>query len=215
MRRVSISPSMVVAVIALAVALGGSAYAADGGFAGPDGTIQGCVTAPGLINSITGNAGAVLIVSPGQSCPSGTKPLSLGGGQTVVSAHSAKPLQLGTSYKADTSLALTGGNYLVTGTTTISETGTVATEQLIKCVLLDPSGTAIHGTATYTTLPAGSSGLGLTIPISADLTNMPAGTISVACKDPAVTLAHGPRAFAAGPSPEGMYSSMAVTENAP
>ena len=79
-RWTPISPSMVVALIALAVALGGSALAAGGGFAGSDGTIQGCVTQPGLINSITGTAGAVLVVAPGKTCPAGTTPQSFAAG---------------------------------------------------------------------------------------------------------------------------------------
>ena len=202
--RSPISPAMVVALIALAVALGGSAFAAGGGFAGPDGKIQGCVTQPGLINSITGTAGAVVIVAPGEACPAGTTPQTFAGPTTVFSTHSAKKVRLGTSKKVDARLKLPGGNELITGTATITEGAEqVAVDQIITCVLLNPNGKTIPNTTTYATLPANTSGEDLTIPISAALTNMPPGYISVACKDSApATSFHGARAIVAQIPPE-------------
>jgi hypothetical protein len=183
---------MAVALAALVVALGGSAFAAGGGFAGPDGTIQGCVTEPGFINSITGTAGAVIIVAPGETCPPNTVPQTFAGPPTTVATHSTKKVPLGTSNKVDAQLTLSGGNYFISGTTTITEHAKVTVEQIITCVLLDPNGKTIPNTTAYVTLPANTSGEELTIPISADLTNMPPGNISEACKESAPsTSAHG------------------------
>jgi hypothetical protein len=200
---------MVVALIALAVALGGSAFAAGGGFAGSDGTIQGCVTQPGFINSITGTAGAVLIVAPGESCPAGTTPQSFSASRPHhLSTHSIAPMRLGTSKKVAARLTLPGGNYLITGTATVTEgAAKVAVDQIITCVLLNPNGQTIPNTTTYTTLPANTSGEDLTIPISAYLTNMPSGNISAACKDSApATSANGARI--ATPTDAQIYASL-------
>lgn len=52
---------MVVACLALAVAVGGTAVAAGGGFVGSDGVIHGCVTGKGKLT----------LVKPGKSCNKG------------------------------------------------------------------------------------------------------------------------------------------------
>ena len=213
--RCPVSPAMVVAVTALAVALGGSAIAAGGGFAGSEGTIQGCVTGPNFVRSLTGTVGSVIVVAPGQSCPSGTTLQTFSAAPpTVLATHSAAPIPLGTADKIDAGLSLPGGNYVVNTTTQIDDPASNAANQTFTCRLVDPSGRTIPNTASSATIPAGTPGDHLTIPITVYLTNMPAGSISVACKDP-VAAASAKRARIAKPSPAEMASYMMATEEAP
>jgi hypothetical protein len=51
--RDSVSPTTVIALTALVLAIGGSAFAAGGGLEGSDGTVQGCVAQANIVSRVT------------------------------------------------------------------------------------------------------------------------------------------------------------------
>jgi hypothetical protein len=64
--RLRLSPALIVSLLALVVALGGTAVAVTTSFVGSDGKIHGCV----------GKGGALSVVKPGGTCPRGESTLS-------------------------------------------------------------------------------------------------------------------------------------------
>lgn len=206
-----ITPSMAVAMTALAAALGGTAFAAAGRDASSSdtGLVQACVAQKNIVNSITDPvagavnsatagaltsvtsavtpAGTLIVVAPGTSCPASTTPQSLSSTAptplSVYTAHSknAQPLNTAKSFVAGATLP--AGSYLATGQANIIERGVGTVTQTVKCVLVNPNGRAIPGTTISATIPPGDSGARLTLPISVVLHNVPAGMVALDCKD--------------------------------
>ncbi len=220
---------------ALAVALGGTAFAAAGGtFAGSDGLVQACVAQADIVNSITdpvvgavnsatGGAlnsattaitpkGTLIVVAPGTDCPPNTVPQSLSSTPATPApkhdaAHSAaQPVGAG---KTDlTSLMLPTGTQVVNGRVTVTQRGTAAGDQTIKCVFVDADGSTIPNTTSTATIPAGSAGLHLTIPLTALVTLAAPGKVGLACKQSGGAAAGTKSAHAARPSIDRMAAQM-------
>lgn len=208
-RRNPITPSMGVAMAALAVALGGTAFAAAGGsFAGSDGLVQACVAqadivntivdpVAGVLNSATSGAltsvtsavtpkGTLIVVAPGTDCPPNTTPQSLSSTPATPApthdiAHSAAQA-VGAAKTELTSLMVPAGTEIVNGKVTVTQRGTAAGNQTIKCVFVDADGNTIPNTTSTATIPAGSTGLHITIPLSALVTLAAPGKIGLDCK---------------------------------
>jgi hypothetical protein len=197
-RRRPVSPSMAVALAALAVALGGSAFAAGGGFSTSDGLVQGCVATRNIVNALTDplvNAtaplagsqaiapkGSLIVVAPGETCPAGTRPqrLSAVAAPSFSSVHGAAK-QIGRTKETLTEAMLPGGTYMINATAQITQTQASPVAQLVKCALAGPDGKTIANTTSQATMPAGASGR-ITMPINALLRHMAPGTISTVCK---------------------------------
>ena len=210
-RRGPVSPSMAVALAALAVALGGSALAAGGGFSSGDGLVQGCVATRNIVNALTDplvNAtapitgsqaitpkGALIVVAPGETCPAGTRPqrLSSVAAPSYSSVHGAAK-KVGHTKVTLTEAMLPGGTYMVNARAQIIQRHASRVAQLVKCALAGPDGKTIADTTSQATVPAGA-GARITMPISALLSNMPAGKVSTVCKTAPV---NAPRAATAG-----------------
>lgn len=201
---------MAVALTALAVALGGTAFAASGGFASSDtGLVQACVAKSDIVNSVTdpvlgavGSAaagllgtvttsvtpkGTLVVVAPGEKCPANTEPQSLS--STPAPEHSqassTKPVSVGSTKKELTSLTLPAGATLLQATADIVQ-GNSDGDSTIKCVFVDAAGKTIADTTSAVTLPAGSSGMRTTLPLSAVVTLAEPGKVGLACKETAV-----------------------------
>jgi hypothetical protein len=197
-RHRPVSPSMAVALTALAVALGGSAFAAGGGFSTGDGLVQGCVATRNIVNALTDplvNAtaplagsqaitpkGSLIVVAPGETCPAGTRPQSLSsvGLPSFSSVHSDAK-KVGRTRSTLTEAMLPGGTYMINARAQIIQAQPSRVAQLIKCALAGPEGKTIANTTSQATVPAGAQGR-ITMPISALLRNMPRGNISTVCK---------------------------------
>jgi hypothetical protein len=197
-KRRPVSPSMAVALLAMAVALGGSAFAAGGGFSNGDGIVQGCVATRNIVNALTDplvNAtapitgsqaitpkGALIVVAPGETCPAGTRPqrLSSVAPPSYGSVHGAAK-KVGRTKVTLTEAMLPGGAYMVNARAQIIQRHASRVAQLVKCAIAGPDGKTIAHTTSQATVPAGA-GARITMPMSALLSNMPAGKISVVCK---------------------------------
>jgi hypothetical protein len=208
-RRSPITPSMGVAITALAVALGGTAFAAAGSrdFASSDtGLVQACVAqkdivnsivdpVAGVVNSATAGAltsvttavtpvGTLIVVPPGTACPANTAPQSLS--STPAPAHDvaqSRAVPVGASKEELTSLMVPAGTQIVNGKVTVTQLGTAVGDQTIKCTFVDADGNTIPNTTSTETIPAGSAGLHLTIPLSALVTLAAPGRIGLDCKE--------------------------------
>ena len=207
-RTSPMTPSMAVAVAALAVALGGTAMAAAGGtFANDDdGLVQACVAQQDIVNSITdpvvGAVGAltanqvgsitsavtpkgtVLVVAPGQDCPAHTAPQRLSSAPQAqfVSAHSTKRVNLGPSKIEFMQIMLPAGESLVTATVDIVQKQALATDNTIKCVLVDNDNKTISNTESSLTIPAGADNVRDTLPLNTVVTLTKPGHVGTACK---------------------------------
>jgi len=191
---------MVVALIALLVALGGSAVAASGGFESSDGTIQGCISRGSLLTP----KGTVLVVAPGAGCPNGTTPQSFASGSELSEVFAASDTvnkTLGQAEREMTEVALPAGDYLVNGKADFSDSAAASVGWTVTCVLVGPAGKAIAGSASSATVPADASGYELALPITAVVSNLPAGNLALDCKDsPPPTSGSSARAAIAAPS---------------
>ena len=224
-RRISITPSMAVALTALAIALGGSAFAASGVFENAGGVVQACVTqsnivrdVAGVIDGATGKAftpgtqgvnglvdgtkvltprGTVLAVTPGEKCPAGSTPQDLAAPVPVTVAN-GKPTVLGETKRRLASVMLPGGSYLIDATAKITSPGESSVIHTIKCALTGPDGRTLPGTTSQATIPAGSPDERLTIPMSSVVSDLPAGEVSAVCKDSAPAEKRSSGARAAG-----------------
>ncbi len=212
-RRSPVTPSMAVALTALVVALGGTAFAAGGGFASSDdGLVQACVAKADIVNSVTdpvlgtvGSAaaallgtvttsvtpkGTVMVVAPGAKCPANTEPQNLSSARAIkpAEAHSAKAMPVGATKRELTSLAMPAGTNLITATVDVIQGAEASVDKTIKCVFVDAAGKTIANTTSAATIPAGASGTRLTIPVSSLVTLAEPGEVGLACKS---TLAGG------------------------
>jgi hypothetical protein len=185
--------SNVVALIALAVALGGGAYAAvGGGYVSSNGTIQGCV-----------KNGALDVVAAGKSCPGGTVSLpfnqrgsagkpgagpawySYAPGSVDFTNHSGGS----PTPKTLASRFLPAGIYSVTGKVNLVASATTATSGLALCSLVSlPShGSATEDTAAWT--PTTSFPISGTLyafdalPLGLDINTAQPVTVSIQCLD--------------------------------
>jgi hypothetical protein len=86
--RLRVSPSMAVALTALVVAAGGSAFAATGGFEDAAGTVQGCVAQATIVSDLTGGVDQVTggVLTP----VTGTVNTAVGGLSPVTSVVTPK-----------------------------------------------------------------------------------------------------------------------------
>ena len=78
---------------------------------------------------------------------------------------------------------LDAGDYVVNATAVISDPGISAADQTIKCALVGADGKTIKGTTASATIPAGTEDSRLTLPITAVVSDVPAGEISLQCKN--------------------------------
>lgn len=209
-RRSPITPSMAVALTALAVALGGTAFAAGGGFASSeDGLVQACVAKSDIVNSVTdpvlgavGSAaasllgtvttsvtpkGTVLVVAPGAKCPANTEPQSLSSAPEPEhgSASSSKSVRVGAAKTQVASLLMPAGTHLLTATVDIVQNADTGADSVIKCVFVDAAGKTIADTTSTATIPARSEGARTTMPLTALLTLTEPTEVGLACKDTA------------------------------
>ena len=219
------SRSMAVAMTAWVVAVGGMAIAADGGFVNDDGQIQGCVAEKNLVNSLTDPVvsglsqvvtpqGALLVRKPGEDCPAGTKALSFASNALpkVFASGRREPATLGKGKgKAEVAGAmLDAGDYVVNATAVISNPGISVADRTIKCALVDSAGKTIKGTTSNATIPAGTKDSRLTLPITAVVSDVPAGEISLQCKNAESAGKNAESAGAAG-SPAVRAAAASVT----
>ncbi len=188
--------SNVVALIALAVALGGGAYAAvGGGFLSGSGTIQGCV-----------NRGALDVVAAGKKCPRGTVSLPFNqrgpagapgsgpawysyapggaGGVDFTNTSGGPPTP-----KTLVSRFLPAGIYSVTAKVNLLATATTSTSGLAVCSLVSlPShGSPTEDTAGWTpftsyTISGANYAFG-SLPFGLDINTGAPVTISIQCLD--------------------------------
>lgn len=205
-RRSPITPSMAVSLTALAVALGGTAFAAGGGFANSeDGLVQACVAKADIVNSVTdpvlgtvGSAAAGLLgtvstsvtpkgtvsaVAPGAKCPANTEPQSLS--STPAAEHgsaSGKAMKVGATKEQLTSLMVPAGATLLTGNVDVVQKADKSVETTIKCVFVDAAGKTIPNTTSTATIPANAGGTRLTVPLSSLVTLAEPAEVGVACK---------------------------------
>ncbi len=222
---------------ALAVALGGTAFAAAGGtFAGSDGLVQACVAQADIVNSITdpvvggvnsatGGAltsvttavtpkGTLIVVAPGTDCPPNTAPQSLSSTPATPApapAHdashaAAQPVGAGKTELA--SLMIPAGTTIVNGRATVTQRGTATSDQTIKCVFVDAHGNTIPNTTSTATIPAGSAGLHLTIPLTALVTLAAPAKVGTACKESGGAAAGTKSAHEAFPSANEITNQM-------
>jgi hypothetical protein len=211
---------------ALAVALGGTAFAAAGSrdFASSGtGLVQACVAqkdivnsivdpVAGVVNSATAGAltsvttavtpvGTLIVVAPGTACPANTAPQSLS--STPAPTHDAAESAaqpVGASKEELTSLMVPAGAEIVNGKVTVTQRGTAAADQTIKCVFVDADGNTIPDTTSTATIPAGSTGLHVTIPLSALVTLAAPGKVGLDCKESGAAAGGTKSAHAAQPS---------------
>ena len=210
---------MAVALTALVVALGGTAFAAGGGFASSDtGLVQACVAKADIVNSVTdpvlgavGSAvapllgtvttsvtpkGTLVVVAPGAKCPANTVPQSLSSSPAPEhGTASSETMKVGASKTELTSLMVPAGSTPVTSTVDVIAG---AVESTIKCVFVDGAGKTIAGTTSALTIPAGSAGMRTTMPLSALVTLAEPGKIGVACKNSAAGASASTRTRGAG-----------------
>lgn len=206
------TPSMAVALTALVVAAGGSAFAATGAFETADGVVQGCVTKTNIVRDVVGGVdqltgdalapvttganglvdttkvltpkGTVLAVAAGEKCPMGSTPQALAAPVPVVGSTS-NAVELGDKKVSLASIELPAGTSIITATAKIAMSGESSVAHTIKCALTGPDGKTIPGTTSQATVPANSPNERITIPINALLSDMPAGKVAGVCKDSA------------------------------
>jgi hypothetical protein len=185
--------SNVVALIALAVALGGGAYAAvGGGFVSGSGTVQGCV-----------NRGVLDVVAAGKTCPRGTTSLPFNqrgapgsgpawysyapggaGGVDFTNTSGGQPTP-----KTLVSRFLPAGKYSVTAKVTLVASATTATTGLAVCALvsLPGHGSPTEDTAGWTPTTSFSAGGAVyafnTLPLGLDINTAQPVTVSIQCLD--------------------------------
>jgi hypothetical protein len=185
--------SNVVASIALAVALGGGAYAAvGGGYVSSNGTIQGCV-----------KNGALDVVAAGKSCPRGTVSLpfsqrgpagkagagpawySYAPGSVDFTNHSGGS----PTPKTLASRFVPAGIYTVTAKVNLVASATTPTSGLALCSLVSlPShGAPTEDTATWTPDTSfainGTLYASNTLPLGLDINAAQPVTVSIQCLD--------------------------------
>ncbi len=198
---------------ALVVAVGGVAIAADGGFVNDEGLIQGCVAEKNIVNSLTDPVigglshvitpqGALLVPKPGEDCPAGSKALSFASNALpkVFASEPAKPTELSKGKAEIAGAMLDAGDHVVNATAVISNPG-FSNAQTIKCALVGSDGKTITGTTSTATVPAGSENARLTLPITAIVSDVPAGELTLQCKNVVSEIASAigaPSARAAG-----------------
>ncbi|HWE32818.1 MAG TPA: hypothetical protein VG410_04985 [Solirubrobacteraceae bacterium] len=185
--------SNVVALIALAVALGGGAYAAvGGGFISGSGTIQGCV-----------NRGTLDVVAAGKKCPRGTVSLPFNergtpgsgpawysyapggaGGVDFTNTSGGQPTP-----KTLASRFLPAGSYSVTAKVNLVASATTATTGLAVCSLVSlPShGSPTEDTAAWTPTTSFSVSGAVyafnSVPLGLDIKTAQPVTVSIQCLD--------------------------------
>lgn len=187
--------SNVVAVIALAVALGGGAYAAvGGGYVSSTGTIQGCV-----------KRGALQVVAAGKRCPHGTVSLPFnqrGPAGTPGSGpawYSYAPGAGGVDFtnksggnptpKTLVSRFVPAGIYSVTAKVNLEASDTSVTSGLVTCALVDlpNGGSPTEDTASWTPVTdfpvSGNLYAFDALPLGLDVNSKQPVTLSVQCLD--------------------------------
>jgi hypothetical protein len=237
------TPSMAVALTALVVALGGTAFAAGGGFASSDdGLVQACVAKADIVNSVTDPVlgavssaaagllgtvsssvtpkGTVIVVAPGSKCPANTEPQSLSSTPAVEHAQAkSKTQSVGASKTELTNLMVPAGTTPVRALVDIVQKDAAIVDQTIKCVFVDAAGKTIAGSESAATIPAGSEGMRVTVPMSALVTLSEPTKVGTACKNvtsPATsngararaTTRRAGKARAAAPDVADMHSQM-------
>ncbi len=182
--------SNVVAVIALAVALGGGAYAAvGGGYVGGNGTIQGCV-----------KNGALDVLAAGKTCPRGTVSLPFNqrgpsGAGPAWYSYAPGPVDFTNTsggYPTPKTLAsrfLPAGIYSVSAKVTLVASARTTTSGLALCSLvsLPRHGSATEDTAAWTpTTSFSASGAQYafdSLPLGLDINTAQPVTVSLQCLD--------------------------------
>jgi hypothetical protein len=149
-----------------------------------DSAAQGAVSsAPNVIMP----KGAVFVVAPGATCPDGTAPQTFAAATAaqlpeVFSAHESSPRTLGASDTIVAATALPAGDYLVSATADVNDTGGAAA-QTIECGLVSPTGREISGTAETVSVPAQSGASDVALPITAVVTVGVTGVLKLDCAD--------------------------------
>ena len=112
----------------------------------------------------------------------------------VRAASSAKPVHLSDKVTPLLAKTLPAGAYLVTGNVRLDTTKTLKRDQLVRCYLAGPDGKTIESSVVTQTLPADQAGLEVTLPLTAYIKKMPAGKLTLDCKEQFVAGGAGVRA---------------------
>ena len=211
--RLTPTPSMAVALTALVIAIGGVATAATGGLVSDTGQVTVCVANDDIVKQLSqvisgittavSPKGAMRVVDPGQACADGETQLTLDHHVDAAAAEPTADAGLPKAYAAQSAAVkhmdrkldtlagqtLPAGNYLVEGAATVRGTN-VATGETVSCWFVDATGQVIASSLGMATLlPDQGSTEEVTLPLSALLTDLPAGKLSIACKDSAAASA--------------------------
>ena len=209
MRVVRGFPAVVVALVALAalvVALGGIAVGQGGG---------GGVGENGVIRSCLAQDGSLRVIRTGESCHSGARLLLLRAAGGLVTENSPVAFASRTGeprpiirnrWTPVTSNAVAKGSYAVTGAVRIDHHGRLDRDARIRCGLRLPNGRLIPASVAAATFEQGDAG-DTVLPISVTIDRMPAGRLTLACKEIA---RDGRRATAAAPGSPGVLSGNIV-----
>jgi hypothetical protein len=200
------SPSMVVAVLALAVACGGVAAAA---IAGPDGAIKACVANDGqtgigtTLQPYAVPKGSLRVIDGDASCGNRETPLKIAAAPDSVggdpprafAARTKKARRLHSRLTAVTGTVVAAGQHLVMGAVRISHAGGLDGDQRVKCAVLI-NDKVVPGSTVSHTFEKGADAGDVTIPINTIIQRAQAGPVGIACQETAA--ASGGRAKAAG-----------------
>ena len=239
LRRCAPSGSMVIALAALVVAVGGVAFAATGGFVGPSGEISACVadrdlleTAVDLVAPVTHvvvKAGTMRVVKPGEACRTGESPLAFnqtGPAGPAASAEDLLPKVFATQNTKETKVdddmtglaakTLPAGSFIAQGTVQLESAKNLPVAQTFECSFVDPKGKVIAAsTRTVTFAAKQAAAQSQNVPMNTLINDMPAGKLKIACEDKTPP-ASGARAAASSGSTQGnaQYSAQ-QTETKP
>jgi hypothetical protein len=178
------SPSMVVALVALVVALGGVAAAS---IPGPDGVIQACVSQGG--GFLQTPPGTIRVIDSGASCDPDEIPLALNQPPpasqmpTVYSERSQQGTMVGAKPTPVFTETLPAGSYEVTGHLQITQPNELKAAQRAECSVLDPANQVVEDSTVAQTLPAGSGEDTADLDIDTVVATMPQGTLTISCED--------------------------------
>ena len=201
--------ALVVALVALVVALGGIAVGQAGsGGVGENGVIRSCVAQDGSLR----------VLRTGESCHSGERPLLLRAASGLVTENSqvafasrtGKPRAIiRNRWTPVTSNAVAKGSYAVSGAVRIDHHGRLDRDARIRCGLRLPNGRLIPASVAAATFEKGDAG-DTVLPISVTIDRMPAGRLTLACKEIARSGRRATAAAAPAPGSPGVISGNIV-----
>ena len=229
LRRVGLSPALVVAIVALVVAMGGLASSQTSAPEVSAGAISACVErtttmtqAPNPLLGISQEstpAGAVRLIRRGGACGANEAPVTLNeippdqrADHMLVST--SKPVTLtGSMRQTAVGIPLGAGNYAVTDLIRITTRAALSTAEVVRCDLVQGNAQAVPSTEVTATVPAGLAGYDQTIPLLATVAGHKDGPLGVGCTT--TPLRGGAHAAQAAPTSSPQMSLIQGTLNKP